>query len=313
MKKSEVFISLLIDSFKKYNISQFIFTRTIDETFLIKNIESLGIVYKANDARTAGYIATGMSEESQKPVTIICRGSNESRSLMSAMTEAYYRNLPIIAVTLGDEDLVDYSIEVKDTFKYSFNVSLDMLTQDYLEELNSAFAALMNERMPVHLSINLSNDREYTDTSILQDNDIREISQVSQSILQELANALTNEFYVFIGKDYITKAFSFNCKVNVASDYNDAEGAVSILLGASLANCRKKYIGVISERELLQDLNALGNRHINNKVLIIVFVKNKKKLINDFVNSLSLCCIDGFSIETVKESQEKPTIVMVDE
>jgi len=56
-------------------------------------------VYSVVDERSAAYFATGLAFESGEPVVISCTGATASRNYLSALTEAYYRNLPIIALT----------------------------------------------------------------------------------------------------------------------------------------------------------------------------------------------------------------------
>ena len=57
------------------------------------------ILHSAVDERHASYLACGISEESGEPVVISCTGATASRNFMSALTEAFYRKLPILAVT----------------------------------------------------------------------------------------------------------------------------------------------------------------------------------------------------------------------
>ena len=56
-------------------------------------------LYSAVDERHAGYLAVGMAEESGEPVVINCTGATASRNYMPALTEAYYRKLPVLAIT----------------------------------------------------------------------------------------------------------------------------------------------------------------------------------------------------------------------
>lgn len=51
------------------------------------------------DERSAAYMACGMAAESGEPVVITCTGATSSRNYMPGLTEAYYRKLPILAVT----------------------------------------------------------------------------------------------------------------------------------------------------------------------------------------------------------------------
>ena len=56
-------------------------------------------IYSSVDERSAAYIACGMAAESGEPVVLSCTGATASRNYMSGLTEAYYRKLPIIAIT----------------------------------------------------------------------------------------------------------------------------------------------------------------------------------------------------------------------
>lgn len=56
-------------------------------------------IYSSVDERSAAYIACGLSTESGEPVVLTCTGATASRNYYSGLTEAYYRKLPIVALT----------------------------------------------------------------------------------------------------------------------------------------------------------------------------------------------------------------------
>lgn len=56
-------------------------------------------LYSAADERHGGYLACGIAQESGRPVVINCTGATSSRNYMPALTEAYYRKLPVVAIT----------------------------------------------------------------------------------------------------------------------------------------------------------------------------------------------------------------------
>ena len=56
-------------------------------------------VYSAPDERSAAYMACGYAAKSGKPVVLTCTGATASRNYLPGLTEAYYRRLPIIALT----------------------------------------------------------------------------------------------------------------------------------------------------------------------------------------------------------------------
>lgn len=56
-------------------------------------------VYSSVDERSAAYLACGLAEETGEAVVLSCTGATASRNYYSGLTEAYYRKLPVLAVT----------------------------------------------------------------------------------------------------------------------------------------------------------------------------------------------------------------------
>jgi len=56
-------------------------------------------MYSAADERSAAYIACGLAAESGEPVVLSCTGATAYRNYMPGLTEAFYRKLPLIAIT----------------------------------------------------------------------------------------------------------------------------------------------------------------------------------------------------------------------
>ena len=56
-------------------------------------------IYSSVDERSAAYMACGLAAESGEPVAISCTGATASRNYMPGLTEAYYRHLPVLAIT----------------------------------------------------------------------------------------------------------------------------------------------------------------------------------------------------------------------
>lgn len=56
-------------------------------------------MYSSIDERSAAYMACGLATESDEPIVLVCTEATASRNYMPGLTEAYYRKLPILAVT----------------------------------------------------------------------------------------------------------------------------------------------------------------------------------------------------------------------
>ena len=56
-------------------------------------------IFSSVDERSAAYMACGMAAESGEPVALSCTGATASRNYVPGLTEAFYRKLPVIAIT----------------------------------------------------------------------------------------------------------------------------------------------------------------------------------------------------------------------
>jgi 2-succinyl-5-enolpyruvyl-6-hydroxy-3-cyclohexene-1-carboxylate synthase len=56
-------------------------------------------MYSCVDERSAAYMACGMAVESGEIVVLSCTGATSSRNYLPGLTEAYYRHIPILAIT----------------------------------------------------------------------------------------------------------------------------------------------------------------------------------------------------------------------
>lgn len=96
-KNAHIVISLL----KQYGIKKIVVspgTTNVPIAMTVQN-DPWFEVYSVVDERGAAYFATGLSFESGEPVVLSCTGATASRNYMSGLTEAFYRQLPVIALT----------------------------------------------------------------------------------------------------------------------------------------------------------------------------------------------------------------------
>lgn len=56
-------------------------------------------MYSSVDERSAAYLACGLAAESGEAVVLTCTGATASRNYLPGLTEAYYRKLPVLAIT----------------------------------------------------------------------------------------------------------------------------------------------------------------------------------------------------------------------
>ena len=121
-------------------------------------------VHSAVDERGAAYMAAGLAYELNEPVVITCTGATASRNYCSAMTEAYYRKLPIIAITFihyitpfnMDPQMVDRSVTQNDIKTMSVRVQPIQSQPDRMKAMiqyNAALAKVFSGAGPVHIEV----------------------------------------------------------------------------------------------------------------------------------------------------------------
>ena len=126
-------------------------------------------VWSAADERSAAYLACGLAWASGEPVVLSCTGATASRNYLSGMTEAYYRKLPVIAITsmLGFAGVghlvpqcIDRSSYPKDAARASVFLPMVKDAADYAncERLASRaiLEAVRHGGGPVHLNLETS-------------------------------------------------------------------------------------------------------------------------------------------------------------
>lgn len=132
-------------------------------------------VYSSVDERSAAYMACGMAAESGEPVVLSCTGATASRDYYPGMTEAFYRKLPVLAITSHQGadrigQLVPQNIDRRnlphDTAKYSVELPVikDDRDEEYVErEANKAILELRrNGGGPAHINLITTYSRDFS-------------------------------------------------------------------------------------------------------------------------------------------------------
>ena len=131
-------------------------------------------IYSAVDERHAAYMACGLAAESGEPVVISCTGATASRNYLPALTEAYYRKLPILAVTSMQDfhnagnlnaQWLDRTVHPTDTLKLSVSCPTIRCEADARRcELDVNRAILELRRRgggPVHINLETLNGGDF--------------------------------------------------------------------------------------------------------------------------------------------------------
>jgi len=163
-KNAQIVLALL----KAYGVRQFVVSpgsTNIPITGSVQN-DPYFEVYSSVDERSAAYMACGLAEKTGEAVVLSCTGATASRNYLSGMTEAYYRKLPVIAITsfTGNDkvghlvpQIIDRNVLPKDAVKLSVQLPFIKDAQDEWQcntLVNSALSAVFRDGGgPVHINL----------------------------------------------------------------------------------------------------------------------------------------------------------------
>lgn len=132
-------------------------------------------IYSSVDERSAAYIACGIAAESGEPVVLTCTGSTASRNYLPGLTEAYYRKLPVLAITShqGKDRLgqlifqnIDRSNPPHDAVKLSVELPVVKDERDEAYVMMEANKAILELRRngggPVHINMFTTYSKDFS-------------------------------------------------------------------------------------------------------------------------------------------------------
>lgn len=183
-------VQMLLKILKENNINKIIASPGTTNIAFVTSVrrDPYFEVYSCVDERSACYMACGLAVESSSPVVITCTGATASRNYFPGLTEAYYRKIPVLAVTcaphFGDLDrnvpqAIDRRSQPYDTVNLSVQIPKVKTKDDEYGcnlLLNKAILELThNGGGPVHINLvtdgesnNYFTTKELPDTRIIK-------------------------------------------------------------------------------------------------------------------------------------------------
>lgn len=211
---SELSVQYLVALLKAHNIKRVIASPGTTALSFVASMQCDPFfeMYSCVDERSAAYMAVGMAAETNEPVVITCTGATASRNYLPALTEAYYRKLPILAVTgtqyegrIGDlhSQLIDRSSIQKDVAVLSVHIPGLVETSSFEEkrhvqvELNRAITALTRRGGgPVHINLQTLYSRDF---SVKELPDVKAIRRLTYGTIDEFPNMPQGHIAIWVG------------------------------------------------------------------------------------------------------------------
>lgn len=280
-KNAQVVLSLL----KQYGIKKIVISPGTTNVPISRSVQldPWFEVYSIVDERSAAYFATGLSYASGEPVVISCTGATASRNYLPGLTEAYYRNLPIIALTSQHHtsdygnlspQVTDRTASQNDIKKLSVHLPVVKDDEDYercVVSTNKALiAATTHGNGPVHINLQVVGDYSFSTPEIpvarkIQRYDTDTIHGVAQRLAEDLSN---KRVAVFIGahrKFTATESsslehFAVKAGVPVLVDHTSGYRGKNAILISQIADLRRSH----NRPDLVVDLGSVtGDYTVN--------------------------------------------------
>lgn len=258
-KNAQIVLALL----KRYGIKKIVVSPGMTNVPISRSvqIDPWFEVYSVVDERSAAYFATGLAYESGEPVVISCTGATASRNYLPGLTEAYYRNLPVIALTSQRQtsdygnlvpQITDRTISQNDVKRVSVHLPIVRTEEDAERCEISVNKALIEATTrgsgPVH--INLPVEKLSFTTEKLPEP--RKIDYYSIELAREQIKSLQSELNgkkiaVFIGAHAkmseklheSIKKFAYTYKASVLVDQTSGYQSDNAILLAQISDLKK--------------------------------------------------------------------------
>ncbi len=295
-----LFIALL----KQFGIKRIIVSPgTTNYTFVgsIQN-DPFFVLFSSADERSAAYMACGMAAESGEPVVITCTGATASRNYYPALTEAYYRKLPVLAVMahcgvdfIGNlrPQQIDRRIAPTDT--YIEKVVLPPIhnwrdEQYVILQSNRALLALVkNGGGPVQLELVTNFNKDFSVQTLPK---VRQITRYT--LTDRLPELPDGTIYVVIGSHKVfseveTRSIDRFCSsrnaIVLCDHTSNYKGNYGYNLG--LICCQKDYVSKLKQCRLLIHIGEVsGNYYGMDLKPDIVWRVNEDGIIKDLYSRL---------------------------
>lgn len=178
---SEKHTQILIALLKKYGIRKIVASPGATNITLVGSLQSDPYfeIYSSVDERSAAFIAVGLAAESGEPVALSCTGATASRNYVPGLTEAFYRKLPILAITSSQHlgrvgqnysQVLDRSAPMPDMVNESVTVDCVYTPEDEWQcaiNVNKALIALRKSGGgPAHINLVTTYSSDFSCTEL---------------------------------------------------------------------------------------------------------------------------------------------------
>ena len=224
-------------------------------------------IYSSVDERSAAYLACGMAAECGEPVVLSCTGATASRNYMSGLTEAFYRKLPVLAITShrGTQEIGHLGDQQIDRRQIPNDIAMESVTVPMVKdqsdekfciiEASKAILALkLNGGGPAHINLFTAYNLDFSVKELPPTRVIRRFTRKDK--LPEIPNSEKIAIFVGAHHDFTSaevSAIDRFCATHDAVVFTDHTSGYrgKYEVDFSLVCCQKKYKSPLANIDLL--------------------------------------------------------------
>ena len=276
----EVNVQILVSLMKAYGIRKVIASPGTTNINFVASVQQDPFfeIYSSVDERSAAYIACGLAAESGEAVALSCTGATASRNYIPGLTEAFYRKLPVLAITatqhpgrIGQNmaQVIDRRAVLNDIVNLSIQAPMVHTDEDKWAlnvQINRALSELKRHGGgPVHINLETSYNKDFSLKELPQ---ARVINRICYG--DDLPKLPNGRIAIFVGdhrkwSDKLTKAVDEFCMkyngVVLCDQTSNYRGKYRIL--ANLVSAQSQYFSPCLLPELLIDMGNVSGAYMS--------------------------------------------------
>lgn len=214
-------VQILVSLLKEYKIRNIVMAPGGSDIPIIHSIEvdSFFDCYSVVDERSLIYFALGISQMKGEPVACICTSGTAASNFLPGLTEAFYQDVPLIAITADKDPYLNNNLETQkidqsNLFNSVVRKSVDLpiinnsdtywycskLIQEALLELSH------NGKGPVHINIpTIGNTSVYDCAKLPQIKKMEYVNVFNENEITNVIHSITkkNRILFIIGQDIV--------------------------------------------------------------------------------------------------------------
>ena len=276
----ETISSAIVENICSRGVKTILCSEELRDSNIIKKMQDDKRIHiiSYQDARTVGYVGTGIAADGGKPVVIVCN-EGDARSLAPAQTEAFYRQLPVMFLIIRRSVALNNTSPLNDISNYNYYITKTDSPIEVQRIMDSAFCQLLQQGKPViQIFCELGDEDKALQNFQLQKR------------IDTVVDACGDNYYYVVSYDFFKSFKSKALNVYTMKNTESSIGYLSYYLGTLLSESGNG-IAVITEDEFLLDINTLGSRHYPDNTCVIVMCKSKQ--------DMCYRCADAFGMNIV--------------